>query len=262
MAPPPSSDLRKAWADFRKSYGEDGWWPGLMQRFMQQRGYLSAPHPEYEWTEARSIQRADHGNKIDTLWRIQDNVLIVAQIHNDDNSMSDVSWLGDASNKEGLCVGTYYREPWLAVKKCHTHGHLLVTGAQKTCPLCAAPWAAQPKGRVIRGNARRTYWETGGYDRGEGETLSRQFQWARVENYDYEESRRDYSAWGMTRREADLAARRSFKSLKERYEGYLKGDWWFIGVWTHFYAIEDIEDFDPEDPDIASLRSQDALART
>lgn len=255
------SELHQAWTAYSQAYGGDGWCSRRMQNFMYQRRYRRTP-PSYAWTEMEALERHHpHGGKVPTLWRVQGGVLIVAQIINDDSSsLSEVDWLGEVSNEESLCDPTFFREPWCVVKKCATDGPLLVVGAQRLCPRCGQPWARYPEQRAIQGPGRRTYWESGGYDRGEGATLSCEYQWAKVMNYDYEVSRREYWLQGMSRRDADLAARRKFKNLKKLFEGYLKGDWWFVGVCTYFYAISDIEDFDPEHLDLEALHDLDPLA--
>lgn len=145
---------------------------------------------------------------------------------------------GHLSNKEPDY--NYSRAPWAAWRRCATHGWLLVPGSRTKCPRegCGAVFASGYQQRGLRSPSSRRYWETGGYDRGEGKKKAREYQYGLVSDYDYEDIREHYWLRGLSRHEADVLARQQFKHRVKRLEEYAEGNNWTVGVCAYLYRAD------------------------
>ena len=194
--------------------------------------------PEITWSEEYAVSSGFRSlsGKFPTLRWVDGGYRFVAQVLPDDTGIPDHE--GRLTEKApDYCL---FRTPWVEHKVCPTHGGMLVPGTRRACPRegCGLTLSRGRPLRGLRGSGHRFYWEVGGYDRGEGETKRREYQYGVVSDYDYEDLRGYYWLEGHSRFEADILARRAFAYRKKRLEAYAEGQIWQVGVVCYVYKAD------------------------
>lgn len=227
-------------AEPERYYPEDPW--GHCARDFaasRARQRRQGPAPAWETSEELAVAHTSwhkYGKLRTYRWTQGEYRYIVQVVPDFDEGIPDYE--GHLSEKEPDYP--YSRQPWAAWRRCETHGWLLVPGSRTKCPRegCEKTFDKSLRQRVLRGPACRFYWETGGYDRGQGQKKSREYQYGHISDYNYEDLREEYWLRGMSRHEADVLARQQFEHRRKRLEDYAEGNRWTVGVVAYIYRAD------------------------